>query len=532
MEIADFRWVRLFSIATVWVLGTQLLIICICHLAVKPLDAVAIALSIFLVPSFLYSVLGSAAWAPHLVSIFFALWGYAALSRTNVQATAFFSVVRRRNFPALLQQAMAYGRMRQVILAFLIFQLAFYSYPPQAMIIACLPIVVLFFSAHPPEYRALLAIRDLVYLGLSVVLYAVSAKLIYIPIVRLFVYRFSDAWYEGYRTPFDIRIAENYRYSFNYDVGEALNRLKAVAKVAADLWFLPQLDVHRLVATVILLVVLCAVAWNLWGRKTARLANVDLLERLRVDGWRSNGVIVGVTIVGCFILACAAVVGSSGGFITYRAIAMPIAVVCVLALFAVRYLGEFAAALAGAVPRWRLRAGDALAIALVAIGAGAFFYSSYLTMRLARNEHAYYSSMLREAKAKKADMFVLVDPRLFKLPEEIPVVFDQRGRAVPPYEMGCFSGYCLQTDAILRIVAAEQGMDPKQLKIRIIREDRPGPGVTCELLRSPDRALPDAASEDARSIVRTAREAQSSVCFTYDLKWHDVSIDLASQQMK
>src|SRR5216684_752627 len=36
VEIADFRWVRLFSIATIWVMGAQLLIICICHLAIRP----------------------------------------------------------------------------------------------------------------------------------------------------------------------------------------------------------------------------------------------------------------------------------------------------------------------------------------------------------------------------------------------------------------------------------------------------------------------------------------------------------------
>ena len=532
MEIADFRWIRLFSVATVWLMGTQLLIICICHLAIRPGIALGLALAIFFVPSFLYSVLGSAAWAPHLTSIFLALWAYAMLSRSNVQATSFIGLVQRRERHSFLQHVVAYIRLRPVIMAFVILQLALYDYPPQAMILACLPIATLLFSAHPPVYRVLLALRDLAFLGANIALYAISAKLIYIPIVRVIVYRFSEAWYQGYRTTFDIRIAENYSYAFNSDPGEALRRLGAVTKVAGDLWFLPQLNVHTYVAALLVAVAATVVAWHFWRGKSARLAGFESVQRLRISNWHDHGVVVLVTVVTCFILAGSAVLGSGGGFVTYRTIAMPIAVVGVVTLFCVRYFGEFVAATAGASSIWKARAADCAAAILVVVAGGAILYDNYLTMRLARNEHAYITGIVRNATAMGASTIVSIDPRPFTLPEEIPVVFDQKGRSVVPYEMGCFSGYCIQTDAIFRIVAEEQGLNAKRMLIVPVRNNDPGPGITCELLRGPADTYAPGMSEHVRQLVDTIRKNAPVACFNYDVAWHDVSLDLSSSMAK
>lgn len=528
MEIADFRWVRLFSIATVWVMGAQLMIISICHLAIRPAIALTLALAIFLVPSFLYSVLGSAAWAPHLTSIFLALWAYAALSRANVQATSFMGIVQRREYRSFVRHVLAYISLRPVILAFVILQLALYDYPPQAMILACLPISTLLFSAHPPLYRIMLALRDLAFLGANVVLYALSAKFVYIPIVREIVYRFSDAWYNGNRTSFDLRIAGNYRYSFNADPAEALKRLSEVSKVSGDLWFLPQLNGHIFVAVLLLVVAMIAAIWHVGRARSVRLAGFESGQRLRLSSWHDHGVVVLATIVACYILAGSAVLGSGGGFVTYRTIAMPIAVVCVLTLFCVRYVGEFIAAIVGASSIWKAKVGDCMAAVLIVSAAVAIFYDNYLTMRLARNEHAYIAGAIRDATARGSSTIVSVDPRPFTLPEDNPVIFDQKGRALVPYEMGCFSGYCVQTDAIFRIIAEEQGLDANRLLIITERNDEPVPGLTCELLRAPVGTYPAGMSEENRKILDSIRGKAPVTCFNYDLKWHDVSVDLSA----
>ena len=97
-----------------------------------------------------------------------------------------------------------------------------------------------------------------------------------------------------------------------------------------------------------------------------------------------------------------------------------------------------------------------------------------------------------------------------------------------PYEMGCFSGYCVQTDAIFRIIAAELGLDPKRLRVFPVKGNDPGPGITCELLRSPAPAYPDNASERTRHLIEDIWMNAPFTCFTYDLKWHDVSVDLSA----
>jgi len=62
-EFADFRWTRLFSLLTVCVLGAQMISISVRTLQVRTLDAVAVALATFLVPSFIYATLNATAGA-------------------------------------------------------------------------------------------------------------------------------------------------------------------------------------------------------------------------------------------------------------------------------------------------------------------------------------------------------------------------------------------------------------------------------------------------------------------------------------
>ncbi|MEI6200898.1 MAG: hypothetical protein WCP68_03005 [Enhydrobacter sp.] len=520
MEMADYRWARLFSLATVCLAATQFMVVCVRHLAVRPWNALMLALAIFLVPSFLYSVLATAAWAPHLVTICFALWGYAYLSRSNVQATMFSYLLRRRAFRELAGQAKAYLSLRQVVLAFVLLQIALYDYPPQAMVLACLPVITLLFSAHPPAYRILIALRDLVFIGANVALYALVAKLLYIPIVRKLVFPLSDTWAQGDLSAIEVRIAEAYRYSFNADPGEIFRRVGAIARVAGDLWFLPQFGAHVYVAAVILVVaVIAAVRRFLLGQR---------VPHLQADNVYMYGAVLAAVGSACFVLAGSAVIGAGGGFIAYRTVAMTIAIACVLSLFAIRYLGESLATATGASSLWSARAGDLVGGALVLTAIAAIYYDNHLTMRLSRNEHAYHEEMVRQALAAGANAIVLIDPGPFTLPEDHPAIFDQKGRAIPPYEVGCFSGYCVPTDSVFRVVAAELSYDVKTLRVWSLKGNDRGQGISCELLAS-SATYPPGAPERTKRLIDEIRNSRPAACFTYDLRWHDVGIDIAAK---
>jgi hypothetical protein len=519
MDMGDYRWARLFSIGTVCVAASQLMSICTRHLAIRPWDAVMLSLAIFLVPSFLYSVLATAAWAPHLMSICFALWGYARLSRSNIQATTFSYLLKRRAFGEVVAQIGIYLGLRQVLSAFVLVQVALYDYPPQAMVLACIPVIVLLFSTQPAAYKFTIVVRDLVFIGANLALYAVVTKLVYIPIVRKFVFPLSDTWASGDLTAFERRISEAYRYSFNADPVEIFRRIGAIARVAGDLWFLPQYNVHLYVIALILVMIAIAVArqFRLGQRPTHEEASSFVIR----------GIALITVVVGCFILAGAAVIGAGGGFIAYRTVAMTIAIACILSLFTARYLVESCSAIGGASVVLRAQSGNLAASGVILVAIAAIHGDNDLTMRLSRNERAYHEEMVLQALSVGTDAIVLVDPGPFTLPEDHPAIHDQKGRAVPPYEVGCFSGYCVPTIAIFRAVASEMGFDGKRFRVWSLKGNDQGQGISCELLASPG-VYPSGASERTKRLIDEIRAAAPAACFTYDLNWHDVSVDLAS----
>ena len=79
-----------------------------------------------------------------------------------------------------------YSLTRPVWLACLVFQVALYDYPPYGLMIVVYPVIAVLFSQAPQTYRTLLATRDVVFIGVNLVLFSLSAKLIYFPIVRAF----------------------------------------------------------------------------------------------------------------------------------------------------------------------------------------------------------------------------------------------------------------------------------------------------------------------------------------------------------
>jgi len=526
-KLADYRWTRLFSLLTVCVLGVALMAAAIGPLRIRATDAVAIALAVFLVPSFIYSVLVAAAWAPHLVGILLALWAYAILSRSNVQATSFLTLARLDDWQVLRRQAFRYLRVRNFWMACIVWQLALYDYPPQAMILAVFPVITVLFSTAPLAYRLLIAARDILFISGNVVLYAVTAKLIYIPIARLFVYRYSDAWLNSPNlTAFDVRVADSYRYGFNTDIGEVFERAFDLLRVVGDTWFLPQLQTHIWLSILVGAAVVAAVVQELARRHAQKVRVPAAGERLKLDSLYSKGA-AAVVVLFCLVLSASPVLISSGGFVTYRTVAMPIAIASIIALFASRFVFEFAATLMGVANSAKSRLISAVTVVVIAAAFAANFYNNYLTMKLARNEFAYFKGIIRLAVDNGSKLIVMIDPRPFTLPEDNRAIFDQRGRAVPPYELGCFSGYCVQTDAILNMATVELGYSPKRFQFAVLRGQHAIPGLTCAMLQA-SSDYPIKSTKQAMQTIDQYRSAPLT-CVEYSLAWHDVGVDLTAK---
>ncbi len=93
---------------------------------------------------------------------------------------------------------------------------------------------------------------------------------------------------------------------------------------------------------------------------------------------------------------------------------------------------------------------------------------------------------------------------------------------MPPYELGCFSGYCLQDGSIVHIAASELGISERQLKVFVQRENNPVPGLTCELLTASKPTYPQGASARSVAIIDFFRRMAPISCVTYSLAWHDL----------
>jgi hypothetical protein len=514
---------RLFSMLTMCVLGAQMIANCVLLLRTRAADALAIALATFLVPAFIYSVLDPSAWVPHLMSMLLVLLAYAFLGRSNLQAVPFLVLARERSWWALGRQVGLYARLRPVWLACLVVQAALYDYPAFALIIVAFPVIAVLFSQAPSAYRALIAVRDLVFVAANLALFALSAKLIYFPIVRLFSSQ-NAAAPDAATNPFLQRVGQTYRFAFSTDPGEILARLGRLMKVAGDLWFLPQTQFHVAAGLVIALAVVVGVAAAALARgsRLPGLATNEDVGRLKLASWDSGLVAAMVVVVGSLLVSTSTVLLPVGGIVVYRTAAVPTVIVAIVFLFSLRLLVEVVlGALAGA---WRgvARAADAVLVVALCAAAAANFYSNRVTLTLARNEFAYFTALVRQAVADKSTAIILVDPRPLTLPEDHPLLADGKGRAVPPYELGCFSGYCLQDGSIIHIAARELGVPDKQLQVYVQRENDPVPGFTCELLATPKPTYPPNASRHSVGAINFFRKLAPFSCVTYSLAWHDL----------
>jgi len=313
-SIADFRWARLFSVATVCFLGWQMMSICIHRLRIDVLPAAVIALGAFLLPPFIYSVLNVAAWAAHLVPIMIAFFSYEMLSQSNVQAIPFTGIVARHDYRVFVRQLPAYCTLSSVWGACLVLQLAFYDYPPNALIIVAFPVVTVLFSRAPAPYRFLLAVRDVGFVFVNLAVYFLSAKLIYLPFARWLTFRNSETLRSTNLNLFETRAAATYNYKLNTDPAEMLTRLREVAKVSGDLWFMPQSRFHLVVVAVLVLALLFGIIrW----RQTSAVVRWSVLQVAATAG----------ILIVAFLLSASAVLGAGSAVVSYRPIFVAMAIV-------------------------------------------------------------------------------------------------------------------------------------------------------------------------------------------------------------
>jgi hypothetical protein len=102
------------------------------------------------------------------------------------------------------------------------------------------------------------------------------------------------------------------------------------------------------------------------------------------------------------------------------------------------------------------------------------------------------------------------------------VSYDAKGRWVPPYELACFSGPCLQTGSIVKVLARRLGHTQDRFKVYPLPGFENLPGLTCAWLASPTSTYPSGMSEPAVNLVKYLRTV-SVECVDYSLDWLDLS---------
>jgi hypothetical protein len=155
-------------------------------------------------------------------------------------------------------------------------------------------------------------------------------------------------------------------------------------------------------------------------------------------------------------------------------------------------------------------------------------YANHAVMKLGRNEYAYFTRIVRQAVDNRSKAIVLIDPRPWSGAQGYNPwpVSDEKGRAVPPLELACFSSFCMQTGAIVRVIATEFGLPDKAYELVLTRGDEPIPGLTCEMLEAPEAGYPPNASRRSIELIDRYRSLAPLTCVTASTGWHDLALDL------
>jgi hypothetical protein len=515
----DFRWVHLVSLLTVCVLGWQMIRTCIGRLYISVWDAVAVTLATFLGLAFIYAVFEATAWASHLFTTFLAFLAYGMLGRSNVRTLSFLGYVVRRDYRALFNQLPIYCSSRSVWVSCLVFQCALYCYPPFALLIVVFPVITVLFSRAPAAYARLIVVRDVAFVLVNVILFFLSTALLYLPIVRLFTAK-GTGQADAYESDLVANLYAGHQFLYNTDSSAIAYRLGYLMRVSADLWFMPQAHMYIVTAGVLLLALLAAGSNIVAASFDSRQVTTEAYSRIFTL----------FVLCTCFLMAASPILASAGGFTSYRTSVGTTAITAIIFICAVRTMGERLWRMTGRSSSTAVAAAGGVAMAFV-VGAAfaANNYANYAVMKLGRNEYHYFAQIVRKAIDNKSKAIVLIDRRPWNGPEGYRPwpVFDEGGRAVPPFELACFSSFCLQTGQIVRVISAQLGLPEKAMEIVATRGDEPVPGLTCEMIETPFASYPLNTSKRSIELIDRYRSLGPLTCVIVSAVWHDLGIDLS-----
>lgn len=500
-DLDDFRYGRIFSILFVCATGGAMIAIFITWMRIRAVHAAVIATGFFCIPAFIYSIMNITAWGSHLVAVAMATASYYFLSQSNAHALMTGLNLRDgRGFWPLWN----YLRMRPVSTAVLFFQLGMLAYPPNAFALCIFPVALVLFSRLGAGWRMALALRDTAFVIGNIVFYFVATKFLYFPVGRLL----------GIVAPIaDAGSGSEYRFAVDLDLPHVLGKLLQALTVSADLWLLP--NFHAVAATALAAIALAA-GVILIGARIVRGGEqaAESLSVAPVPNWVTGAML----ILGLLALSVAPVVLSGGGEISYRTVVVPTAIVMLVFLFGVHVVGSAL----GSDEAVRARFEMLLLIPAVATMAGATVYSVTATIKLCQNEFAYVSGLIEHARRSGNQALVIFDSRSSFMPHDIPVGYDERRRAIVPYELGCYSTYCLPYRGIYAV--AEKSLGMRGLRWEIFRGAETK-DLTCAAFAGSSAFLPDDAGEILKRRIQAVRQFSrgQAYCVQYDLAWHDLA---------
>lgn len=514
-DVQDILFYRIVSLGSLVLLGWQFMYIATRYLAIDVAMAFFCALAVFLMPPLYYSVMNASAYVPHLVTIALAAASFLYLSKSDVALVFAMSRAEASGDGAGFLKALKQCFLsKNLTLFFVLFQLAMFCYPPNALIILAFPVARCLFGGMTPYYRIIFALRDLALIGLGLVAFMVLTKAVYFPALEAM--SLIHAFPHG-------GAGAEYAYQFVDDPWNVLHRLAEVTVVATDLWFVPQMSWH-----IVFFTLLGAALVSLLARGyVSRPAAVEVPARISgiaaptpTLNWKLFLCYMGIAAV-VFAMSGAPIILSYGGMVTYRTLVAPTAIAAVVFVYAALLCAQAVAPLlrTGARP-WLPLAPLALgSLAVIAIVA----HQQMITITLAKREYQYIAQHVRQALAQGSDAIVMIDTRKTFFPQEIPITSDRDGKPTVPYELGCFSTVCFSTYGIFATALRELGLPMSRLKADIMRGEEYS-GVACPMFRG------DAASRDdlqqlppalGRRVARLRETKASVYCFRYDLAaWH------------
>jgi hypothetical protein len=475
----------------------------------------------------------STAWAPLIVSLGLAIWAYNYLARCQgfgipLLIIAWMSAlssglpsngtIDTNFFPRASAMPLRLSHLvsRPGVLATIFMQLAFLTYPPDAMGICLFTALALLFSPQSAPYKLLICVRDLLFIVFNLVLYVAITKGIYFPI--------------GHATGWVIPIAtqgygSEYEFRVELDAANIVWRFLTSLRIAADLWFLPNYRpfTYALAATVLALG-LAARAHPTAGVSSPRKTTSLILTTAAAV----------TMILMLAALSVAPVLLAAGAAPQYRTNTVFMMIGASAFLYCLIAIADRVAAASASRIITRSFARNAVLLPLAALIVLTMARNVAVTIKLYQNEFAYALDLLSAMASKGDYALVIFDRRDAMMPQDVPIAADADGNAIVPYDLGCFAAYCQAYGGVYAQAGRAAGIPADDLRmIRVIRGDE-ARKMDCGLFQRRFDRIPATVSRDTAQMLEDFRDGADGMlkyrsrywsvsCVDYDLSWRRLS---------